>query len=180
MVCFCLFLKWCDVTDITPTLSKAGHRCIVCAGYNMRLAHTGAKGELSWRCSISNRGCSARVKTDADVTKIIKFKGVHNHLNAEQKQLQKELMSKRKKLGNAAPAQPGYIIDDDYKMKETKVSSDKRGRRPAAAAADVDITAALSWLAAKPRTLTKSTAGPLLMRIEPSRIISRTWHWIAV
>ena len=61
--------------ELSRTLTKAGNRGIMCAGYPMRLAYTGKK-TMSWRCDV--RGCKAYAHTDKDITRVLRWT-VHNH-----------------------------------------------------------------------------------------------------
>ena len=119
--------KWCDVNDITPSLSKGGHRKITCGGYTMRLIRTCANGNLAWRCSMMNL-CPGRVHTDSDATTILKFVGSHNHMSKEEKRMRKEF-AKKKKRGGVVVSEPGYIIDEDYNIKKDGVSTSMASAR---------------------------------------------------
>jgi hypothetical protein len=82
--------------DFVKTQTNMGKECLIVDGYTFRRDSILKSGEISWRCSLNRQKCKAKIRTDADSTRILSGTLDHNH-PASDRSLERKLVRNRVK-----------------------------------------------------------------------------------
>jgi hypothetical protein len=82
--------------DFVKAQTNMGKECMIVDGYTFRRDSILKSGEISWRCSLNRQKCQAKIRTDADSTRILSGTLDHNH-PASDRSLERKLVRNRLK-----------------------------------------------------------------------------------
>ena len=65
--------------QIVKTQTNIGKECLIVDGYTFRRDSILKSGEISWHCFLNRQKCKAKIRIDADSTRILSGTLDHNH-----------------------------------------------------------------------------------------------------